>query len=831
MTVNDAHKKHVITALLTDLVARSEGDDSQRRLGNALRTLVTALLGEGDADRPKALQGPLNAIWPVSAEEVGELYEFLRGFSLSTVDHVATLVPTPLGKRNQGLFYTPRSIVTHIVQGTLSALGPLTLPQLLTLKVLDPAMGTGVFLAEVLDQLTSLILATRSRNPQQFDSCVAEVGERLREEVPGLGPREHADDETVVRCHVLRNCIYGVDLDPIAVEIAGAVLVRKALSESRGGWAEQPAIPRAVVGSSAGRYREESSPSGPQAPESLGRRPVHDPLDEPECATAVDGRRRRPINGLQASFSRDRPTSVGCPLVRRLPETNRAGASGSPAPSDPARNLRVGNSLVGEGFGPASQCGTSKSEADFAHARIYLGLKADPSSFPEWAVRKRPFHWPLEFPETLNGIAPGFDAVMGNPPYEILSVRESGIDERRRDQAYFRKTLSTCQGKINTYRLMLERGLDLLKEGGALGFIVPATLLADSTAEKLRGRLLESSRVVEVTIIPEKAKVFPGVTKAFLMLITVKGFRTHSIKPVFWNGSGSIPRQGGIEITRDLFVEPGMRVPLVRTREEKALLRALMGHAPLGGSGDSPPVARVNQGEVNLTVHRQFVTDKPTEFPLVRGEHVIPFRVVHPSPRGGRLDWVDRAFFDVCTRPGTPWKTKRIVVGRVVNMDTRRRLKAAPVPEGSLLGDMTNSLTEISVPLNYLLGLLNSSLLNWRLRLTSTNNYISAAEIKALPIPKISGDQGPFTLPEELDRLVSDRELSTEQFLAAAGRILKPLDSETTASFLGLMVSRLAADIAHGELAPAQGLQNRLDAVVALLYGVESYVGVFAGRH
>ena len=49
--------------------------------------------------------------------------------------------------------------------------------------------------------------------------------------------------------------------------------------------------------------------------------------------------------------------------------------------------------------------------------------------------------------------------MIGNPPYEVVSSKESGIEERSHQQAYFRRTYESCVGKINTYRLMLERGL------------------------------------------------------------------------------------------------------------------------------------------------------------------------------------------------------------------------------------------------------------------------------------------------------------------------------------------------------------------------------------
>ncbi len=124
---------------------------------------------------------------------------------------------------------------------------------------------------------------------------------------------------------------------------------------------------------------------------------------------------------------------------------------------------------------------------DSHHAEAYFGKKRSTrESLRQWVEEKRVFHWAEQFPEVFSDASGGFDCVIGNPPYEILSVKESGIRDRHLDQTYFRATYRTCHGKINTYRLMMERGLDLLHSQGVLGFIVPATLLADSTAEKLR---------------------------------------------------------------------------------------------------------------------------------------------------------------------------------------------------------------------------------------------------------------------------------------------------------------------------------------------------------
>ncbi len=740
---------------------KAEEPDLDKAYRMAVQAVVETLLAPGRHVERAAADSPQRAIDPIvlgeigllSPEEVGSLYEYLRGFKLKNGPGTRPeLVPSVCGKRNQGLFYTPDLIVTHIVSRALDALEISNPVDYLRVRILDPAVGTGIFLAEALDQVSSRVLSLSAPGEIASPRTKEEIGPRMKAEPGRAGTDFQPDEQTAVRIHVLEHCLYGVDLDPIAVAIARSVLLNRVMGD------ESSVVPR-----------------------------------------------------IQPK-------------------------------------VRVGNALMGTGR--ADPTGLSRGEEDRKHAALYSGKRSEIANPGQWSESNKILHWPLEFPEIFSRNRPGFDLVIGNPPYEIVSVKESGIQERRREQAYYRKVHKTCHGKINTYRLMLERGLDLLRDRGTLGFIVPATLLADSTARKLREMILRRSQVLDAVVIPEKARVFEGVTQAYLILLTRKGKPTDSMAPVVWDGRGAIPVHSGIEVGRRLIERMDNRIPTLGSSEEKALLESLTLHPPLGGDSQSPGVARVHQGEINLTVHREFITEQRTAFPLVRGEHVFPFNLMHPSSRHDRLDWVVPAFAEQAhagaqvemnlgaksgVRSGTgsrgrPWEEKRIVLGRVVNMDTYRRLKAAAVPSGFFLGDMTNFLTDINVPFNYLLGLLNSSLLNWRIKLTSTNNYLSAAEILALPMPRprregaVSPESGGarerFNGLADTPQTVGGCVQSLRQALGAARE-------EEFSGLLSMMVEWTVESIVddcrirNGN--PDPDFCRLLDAAVLLLYGVEDW--------
>ncbi len=132
----------------------------------------------------------------------------------------------------------------------------------------------------------------------------------------------------------------------------------------------------------------------------------------------------------------------------------------------------------------------------------------------------RPFHWELEFPEVFfveggRRRDAGFDAVIGNPPYDVLSERESG-----RNLAALRAFIDhdhgyqpSERGKNNLYKLFICRALDLLANGGYFSFITPMAVLGDDQAADLRRHMLSVGSFTGIEAFPQKddpaKRVFP----------------------------------------------------------------------------------------------------------------------------------------------------------------------------------------------------------------------------------------------------------------------------------------------------------------------------------
>ena len=138
------------------------------------------------------------------------------------------------------------------------------------------------------------------------------------------------------------------------------------------------------------------------------------------------------------------------------------------------------------------------------------------------AQQRRFFHWALEFPEAYFDDQgqplpnPGFDAVLGNPPWDML---RAGGGEKRffRSSGVYRHLGG---GHINRYQVFLERALMLAKRGGRVGLVLPSGFATDHTAAPLRRHLLAHSSVDTISGFDNRKAIFPIHRSVRFMICT-----------------------------------------------------------------------------------------------------------------------------------------------------------------------------------------------------------------------------------------------------------------------------------------------------------------------
>ena len=293
-------------------------------------------------------------------------------------------------RRKSGSHYTPRSLTEPIVRTTLrpilERLGESPKPeQILDLKVCDPAMGSGAFLVEACRQLgDELVKAWHAHD------CV-----------PTIPPDE--DELLHARRIVAQRCLYGVDKNPMAVDLAKLSLWLATLAK------EHPFtfLDHAL--------RHGDSLVGLTKAQILG---FHwKPEKQRDFArAAIEGQLNRAME--QRRQIREAPDGTSDALLREklqaadgfLDQGRRYGdlvvSAFFAADNDRKRKERL-ESL-------ADDLAAQRSQYDVArHDR----LEAAVSDLRGGTHAIVPFHWEIEFPEVFDRENPGFDAFVGNPPF------------------------------------------------------------------------------------------------------------------------------------------------------------------------------------------------------------------------------------------------------------------------------------------------------------------------------------------------------------------------------------------------------------------------------
>ncbi len=390
------------------------------------------------------------------------------------------------------------------------------------------------------------------------------------------------------------------------------------------------------------------------------------------------------------------------------------------------------------------------------------GLKGN-SDYRHYFTRKDslyPFEWHDEFGDVLeNG---GFDFIVMNPPYERLKpnlaefLREQLLTGEREIHLenfsenknriaeavkYFRNSGEYQFGNryaIDTHRLFIERTLQISREGGNIGFIVPSTILGDLSSHSLRSYLIRENTLRTVDDFPETSRLFDSVTQSVSVITLEKGGNTKSFSARF-----------GLTDINEAMTLSQVRIPAARIERVVGSSLSIpqvnkIGWNLLTKLHKQPSISSlnwlsVNRGELDLTLDKDCISSTATDFRLIRGSNISRYTLYNRSV--AKTEFVD--IRKLMKNLGTSTRAahiqqNRLACQQISNRTQRWRLKFAPIPPSVVLANSCNYIaTNVGSSKFHnliLLGILNSELMNWRFSLTNTNNHVSTRELTQLPI-------------------------------------------------------------------------------------------------
>ena len=705
----------------------------------------------------------------LGVEQLGAVYETLLDYE-PRVEGAAVRLECGSGIRKAtGTFYTPQPIADYLVRRTLAPLVRDAAPErILQLRVVDPAMGSGAFLVAACRYLSSAYEAALVRS----GGCH-----------PGdLGPPERS----AIRRTIAERCLYGVDLNPMAVQLGRLSIWLATLAVDRplSFLDHRLQVGDSLLGAWLANLRH---------PPEKARRTALPLFGGEEIVGALR-------DALPLRFSLESTPNDTLDQVRAK---ERAFASLTARDALLSRWKRVADVWCATWFRanetPPPAAFSALSDAILNGRGALPGRLADRylAAAESVAAARRFFHWELEFPEVFFDTegarrpSAGFDAVLGNPPWDMVRADAGEADVRARAKHDVASVLRFTRdagvygaqsgGHANRYQLFLERAIALTRHGGRIGLVLPSGLATDHGSAPLRQLLMSRCDLDALVGIDNHRGVFPiHRSVSFLLVTATPGASTRRIAcrfgiedPAVLEGIGEEPSGRSswypVQISPELLHRisgSGLAIPALRTTTDVSIVDRASALFPSLGSpqGWAAQFGR----ELNASDDRGALWAPGHGLPVVEGKHLDPFRVA--------LDGVRYSIHSADARRllrSDRHERPRLAYRDVAGSTNRTTLIAAVLP-ARCASTHTVFCLRTPLPLRaqyFLCALFNSFVVNYLVRLRVTT-HVTTATVEQLPIPTAEAIPAAFKDIAALGRLLS-RRFEAEAFAILNARVAK----------------------------------------------------------
>ena len=703
-----------------------------------------------------------------------------------------------ISRKSSGSYYTPQEMVTFLVRRGLEPIfkereelipGDLerykksrtrrnrdaSMDRLLDIQVLDPAMGSGHFLVEALNQITSWATGVLRKYPGH--PMLAEIEKDRQTVISEQKGRGIAINEgllthdTLLKRRVMKRCIFGVDINPLAAELARVSL-----------WLDSFAIGVPLtylnhhirVGDSTiGGWRRDISEAKNHSLD--GWMEATDRVGEimERISSSAD------LTVFQARTSEDAHDEYERVMEphRRLLDVHCAAQIDREiipkrARDDPAGYIQ----------------------------RFVGGKPKDPDLRQTLArvleIRKKHhfFHWELEMTDAFTDSRYGFDLIVGNPPWDkvklyddeffspyypaframnpntkkiakkeeimqdpsIKRIYEERIESFKEKSAFYKTYENQGEGDRDMWQIVLERMLSLASKGGIMSVLIPSQFLSNTSSAGMREMIL-SFDIRQMYVFENRRKIFPIDSRYRFVLLTMRntdgpdsfraGFYLHDLRSLETEETeGEKFHTLSKEMVRR--VSPNtLQIPEIGGRH-LAVLAKMSGGNTLGTESEDGWSVALSRA-FDKTNDSDLLRERGRGWPVLEGKHIHQFNHVFarsefviPMSAGLKREGKKRVYRNDSRRF---YHSFRLVFRRVARSTDMRTIIASIIPpqtfhmytlysivltrNGSIGGG-----NDYNRRIAHLCGILNSMTFDFTARAKMQMDVPTV--IKGLPVPK-----------------------------------------------------------------------------------------------
>ena len=724
-------------------------------------------------------------------------------------------------RKGSGSFYTPQEIVNYMVDESLKAyletklgtdtidlqgfqnLVGLTLKQktnivqaLADVKILDPACGSGAFPMGVLYKMVDMLKNIDPDNSiwkkiqhdkiigekiaeleadkkaiqglsdkQVKEKAIAAVEDRLNE-LETIFNNEYNFDDYARKLYIIQNCIYGVDIQDVAIQISKLRFFLSLIVDQKNedikplpNLETKFVIANTLIGIDLPKLQLFGEDDHSQDKTKLLKEELKNVREQHFKATnrkdklAIKAQdkiiREKIANSLADSFN---TFSIGDIDAQNneLAKQQQLILEAQQMP-DMVQEIIIKDLFGGESL---QKVNYRKERIKEANAQIRLietklasyqtntiaeQIRTQALKIAQWDIYNQNASADWFDMDWMFGITDGFDVVIGNPPYVVFEAKmKEQIEPILKFEIY-----NKCKGgKLNAFELFLAKTDEILKNNGICCQIFQNSFLADNSSIGIRKHYLDNNKILLIDSFPErddpKKRVFESVKMSVCIFISKKNYindyefnlNFHLDKTLNNFNNVIYSKSEIIKLNKENYVFPSLL-----EKDKKVFIKYYSNKIKYS------EYFECIEGELNMTFHKHLMTSNNINPKIIKGAQVQRYYITD-NPSQGVIEYVNKTNYlknNSTSKKAKHHKLKRIALQGITGANDLIRIVSAIIEENLFCANSCNYIISKSennnISLETLLAIFNSKITNWIFRKTSTNSNVNCYEINNLILP------------------------------------------------------------------------------------------------
>ncbi len=628
-----------------------------------------------------------------------------------------------------------------------------------SIKICDPAVGSGHFLVSALNELLAIksdLKILCDGKGRKLRDCTLSIEndelivteeegnlfEYILHENGNINTEKQRIQQTLFheKQHIIENCLFGVDINPNSVKICRLrlwiELLKHAYYTPKSNYTELETLPNIDINIKRGnslisRFKLDESLTAALKKQKLKLADYRNYVQQYKNARDKNERYQliRLIKDIKENFVQD------------ISQTNRnyLRLQKLKAEYEKKYGKTYATMFENEKLSAAQKKDKKQLQAEIDKRQQIV------DNIINSAIYKDAFEWRFEFPEVLDnkGKFMGFDCVIGNPPYGLYNKKQNQKTALKADnlelQLIKNNFPEALGGVVNAARLFYAMGLHISNSDGFVAMIIPFGFLTDTTSAKLRHHIFTHHSFIKIDAFPErdsiKRRVFEDAKMSTAIIITSykktnakfdlgvsygKNINTQRLKLHF---------QSIQSINAEL-----LSIPITSNDKFKVLYTIFSKK----NIQKIKSIGSCLTGEVDMTFAKNAITSDKNHALLIKGVQIgkYHYKKNNTDISQGKIDYLNLEKFKDIYRGKklTHSKKKRLILQGLTGVNETHRLKCTIIDKNIFLANSVNYFIEAKISLEYLLALLNSKVLNFIFKCLSTSSNVNGYEVDNLPI-------------------------------------------------------------------------------------------------